>query len=158
MKRDGLKLLLALSLLLNLGVVGAVAYRAYQEGRMPDLLSRHSVAQTSLPDHLKLSGDQRRQWHELEAGFFDDLKADWRELGVHRERMIGEIFSQRPDRGRIESERMAIASLQARQQQRIIEQLLKERAILNPEQQAQLAALLKQQAPAASLEEQLHGK
>jgi Spy/CpxP family protein refolding chaperone len=155
--KTGTRLVLVLSLLLNLGVVSAVGWRAYQDGDLPPF-ARRVAEQGNLADYLRLNGDQRRQWDQLEAGFIQDLKAGWQQLGLHREQMIGEIFSDQPDRGRIEQERAAIASLQTQQQQRIIEQLLKEGAILSPDQRAQLARLLTQQSPAPSLEERLHGR
>ncbi len=157
MKRSGMQLVLVLSLLLNLGVIGAVGYRVVQHGQLAGVFGGNA-AKASLPDYLKLSAEQRRQWHELETEFLRELGADWQQIRPHRESMIREIFSDRPDRGRIEAERAVIAQLQARQQQRVIEQLLRERDILGPEQQRALAELLIRQVPAGTLEEQLHGK
>jgi Spy/CpxP family protein refolding chaperone len=157
MKRPGTQLVLVLSLLLNLGVIGAAGYRVVQHGQLPGVFGGNAT-EASLPDYLKLSAEQRRQWHELETGFLRELEADWQQIRPHRESMIREIFSDRPDRGRIEAERAVIAQLQARQQQRVIGQLLKERGILGPEQQRALAGLLIQQAPAGTFEERLHAK
>ncbi len=157
MSRSGMLFALILSLLLNIGVVGAVAKRAMQLGHFPPLFSTHT-REPSLPEYLKLTPEQHEKWHQMEAGFLQGLKADWQQIGIHREKMIQEIFAEQPDRTRIEAERAALAQLQAAQQQRIIEQLLKERTILTREQQATLAKLLTQQAPASTLEERLHGQ
>lgn len=157
MDRFGLKFALVLSVLLNLGVVGAVAYRAFQLGQWPAVF-RAGPAETDLPEYLELTAEQRRQWHELEAGFLGELRAEWREILIHRESMIREIFSEQPDRGRIEAERAAISQLQAAQQRRTIEQLLRERNVLDAEQRRQLADLLLRQAPASTFEERLHGR
>ncbi len=157
MDRFGLKFALILSVLLNVGVIGAVAYRALQLGQWPAVLPAGKV-ETGLPDYLALSAEQRRQWHELEAGFLGELKAEWQNIRNHRETMIREIFSDQPDRGRIETERAAIAQLQSEQQRRTIEQLLRERDVLDTEQRHKLAALLLRQAPASTFEERLHGK
>lgn len=157
MKRSGMQFVLLLSLLLNLGVIGAVGYRVVQHGRLPAVFSGDAT-QASLPDFLKLSPEQRRQWHALETGFLRELEADRRQLRDHRETMIREIFSDRPDRSRIEAERAAIAQLQTKQQQLVIEQLLKERDVLDPAQQRELAELLIRQAPANAAEARLHGK
>jgi Spy/CpxP family protein refolding chaperone len=156
MKQTVLKFALVLSLLLNAGVIGAVAYSAYQDGQWPSMPGAKS--ETSLPDYLGLNAEQRRRWHELEAEFLDALKKDWGGIRNHREAMIREIFSERPDRARIESERAAVTELQSAQQQRIIEQLLRERDLLDAEQRGKLADLLLRQAPASTFEEQLHGK
>lgn len=157
MSRSGLKFALILSLLLNLGVAGAVGYRAFQHGEWPAVF-RADRGGARLPDHLKLTAEQRRQWHEFEAGFLAELKAEWQNIKNHRETMIREIFSEQPDRGRIEAERAAIAQLQSAQQRRTIEQLLRERDVLDTEQRRKLADLLLRQAPAGTFEESLHAK
>jgi Spy/CpxP family protein refolding chaperone len=157
MKRPGMRFVLALSLLLNLGTIGAVAYRYAETGQFPGIFGGEAVGE-NLPDYLKLSPEQRRQWHALERGFLRELDADWQQIRAHRETMIGEIFSDRPDRSLIEARRAAIARLQARQQQAVIEQLLRERDILEPAQRRALAELLMRQAPADAAEARLHGK
>lgn len=155
MKRPALHFVLILSLALNLGVIGAVGYRTLQRGEL-SVVFGDAAKQPGLADVLKLSAEQRRRWHELEAGFLRDLDADWKQIRPHRENMIHEIFSGQPDRNRIEAERSLVAQLQAKQQQRVIEQLLKERAMLDPGQQRALVEILLQQAPAGGKEEQLH--
>ncbi|MBI3042562.1 MAG: periplasmic heavy metal sensor [Betaproteobacteria bacterium] len=157
MKHTSLKLALVLSLLLNLGVIGAVAYRAIQHGQLPDAF-RIGADKSNLAEMLKLDAGQRRQWEALEAGFLRELKSGWQPIRQHREALVREIFSEQPDRGRIEAERAAIAQLQSAQQQRIIEQLLRERDVLDGAQRRQLADLLLRQAPASTFEERLHGK
>ncbi len=156
MKHIGLKFALVLSLMLNLGVIGAVAYRAIQHGQWPGAFTWAEEA--NLADALKLDAAQRRKWEALEVGFLRELKSGWQPIRRHREAMIHEIFAEQPDRGRIEAERAAIAQLQSAQQQRIIEQLLREREVLDRAQRQRLAELLLRQAPASSFEERLHGK
>jgi Spy/CpxP family protein refolding chaperone len=114
--------------------------------------------EASLPDHLGLNAEQRRKWDQLETDFLRELKTGWQEIRSHREAMIREIFSEQPRRDRIEAERAAIAELQAAQQRRTIEQLLRERDVLDREQRRKLADLLLRQAPASTFEERLHGK
>lgn len=140
------------SLMLNAGVLGAVAYAKWPA------IFRSDRGTADLATYLALDAEQRRRWHELEAAFIRDLKSEWRQIQVHRERMIGEIFSREPDRSRIEAERAAIAQLQSTQQRRIIEQLLRERDVLDTEQRRKLAELLLRQAPAATFEERLHAQ
>ncbi len=138
--------LLVLSLLLNLGVLGAVGYHT--------LRAEHP----HLEDYLKLSESQRRQWHEMEHGFMRELNSAWGDIRAHRERMIRQIFSERPDAAVIEAERGAISRLQEQQQQRVIQQLMAERNMLDAGQRAALAELLLRQEPPGTLEERLHGK
>lgn len=157
MKRSRLQFALLLSLLLNLGVIGAAGYLVVKRGQHPFAVGG-AAAEASLPDYLKLSTDQRRQWRDLEIGFLKELAADWDQIRAHRETMIHEIFSDRPDRGRIEAERAAIARLQAAQQRRVIEQLLNERDIIDAGQRRALAELLLRQAPPGAMEGRLHGQ
>jgi Spy/CpxP family protein refolding chaperone len=157
MNGAALKSVLVLSLLLNLGVIGAVVYRASQNGEWPAIVRAEKGA-GNLPDYLELTADQRRKWREIETGFLGELKGEWQKIRDHRETMIREIFSGQPDRARIEAERSAIAELQSAQQRRIIEQLLRERDLLDAEQRRKLADLLLRQAPASTFEERLHGK
>jgi len=148
MRRSGLFYALMLSLLLNLGAVGAVGYRA---------LTQAGPAAGELADHLKLDARQRSRWSALEAPFVRELDAGWRDIAQHRERLIREVFSDRPDPARIEAERARIADLQAVQQQRVIAQFLRERDILDGRQRAALVELLLREEPAVTQERQLHG-
>lgn len=148
MKPKPLHLALALSLLINLGVLGAIAHRG--------AVSPSSSAGESLPRHLQLSAEQVQRWHESEAGFLRELGAGAEEIRLHRDRMIHAIFAEKPDPGLIAGERAAIARLQDRQQQLVIAQLLRERELLQPAQRERLAQLLLAQPVAASAIEQLH--
>lgn len=146
MKRYWLYVLLTLSILLNVGVLGAVGYNVL----------KHDAPH--LEDYLKLTEPQRRQWHEMERGFISELNAAWVDIRTHRERMIRFIFSPQPDVAAIEAERAAISRLQESQQRRLIDQLMAERGILDPSQRKALAELLISQEPAITMEERLHGK
>lgn len=147
MRRSALVYVLILSALLNVGVLGAAAYRTFAgAGESADLA-----------DRLELDDEQRRRWHALEEPFVRDLDAGWREIAGHRERLVREVFSERPDDARIEAERARIADLQVQQQRRVIVQFLRERDILTGEQRAELVDILLHQAPAAPLEQRLHG-
>lgn len=148
MKPNHLRIALALSFLINLGVLGAIAYRSAVSGAAP--------ASENLPRHLQLSAQQLHRWHESEAGFLRQLGAGADEIRAHRDRMIRAIFSEKPDQDLIDGERAAIARLQDRQQQLVIAQLLRERDLLQPDQRERLARLLLSQPVAASTIEQLH--
>ncbi len=156
MKRYWLQGVFVLSVVLNLGVLGAVGYDLLRTAHSPDPLHGGHL---DLADHLRLSVEQRRQWQAMEVDFMRGLDAAWVEIRERRERMVREIFSDRPDRGTIETERAAIARLQEQQQQRIIEQLMAERGVLDARQRQALAEILIQQEPAdKAMVERLHGK
>jgi Spy/CpxP family protein refolding chaperone len=143
-----LRIALVLSLLINLGVIGAVAYRAAAPSAPP--------SGETLPRHLQLSAEQLHRWHESEAGFLKQIGAGANEIRVHRDRMIHAIFADTPDQKLIDSERTAIARLQDEQQKLVIAQLLRERELLQPAQRERLAQLLLAQPVGPTTIEQLH--
>lgn len=144
-----LRIALTLSVLLNLGVIGAVAYRSLVPSAGP-------AAGESLPRHLQLNPEQQRRWHESEAVFLKQLGAGAEQIRSHRDRMIGAIFAETPDQARVDAERAAIARLQEEQQKLVIAQLLRERELLQPPQRERLARLLLAQPVGPSTIEQLH--
>ena len=155
MKRHWLYSLLVFSLLLNVGVLGAVGYQAWQSSEWP--WQHADDKHDHLAEYLNLSKEQRRQWGDKEEKFLQTMGADWEEVRIHRERMIRQIFSQQPDLAAIEADRAAISRIQEKQQRHVIEQLMEEQRILDATQREALAGLLIQQKPAGSLEERLHG-
>ena len=73
-------------------------------------------------------------------------------------RLIEAIFAEQVDRTVIDAEQAKIAELQNEQQRLLIDQLLQEREILEPQQRARLAQVLTQQSFGADSIEQLHRK
>lgn len=147
MRRSALFYSLVLSVLLNLGVVGAAGYQAL----------RRDAGVGDLAGHLKLDAQQRSRWQAIEESFVRELDAGWRDIAQHRERLVREVFSDRPDPALIEAERARIAELQALQQQRVIAQFLREREILSDGQRRILVDLLLREEHAVPRERQLHG-
>lgn len=145
MKPRLLRTLLAFSVLINVGVLGAAAYRALTADAFP-----------GLPRHLGLDAEQTHRWHDAERGFLGQLADGATAIQAHRDRMIRAIFADAPDLALIDTERAAIAALQDAQQKRVIEQLLKERALLDATQRERLARLLLAQPAGPSGFERLH--
>jgi hypothetical protein len=154
MSLRSLKLVLVLSLSLNAGVFGAVVYQAAKQGGLSPVFGAAAAAHAA--DYLKLSADQRERWRALEADFITRFKADARQIAVHRERLIREIFSESPAAERMEAERETIARLQTEQQRRVIAQLLREREMLDPAQREALADFLLLQAADVTPVERMH--
>lgn len=152
MKRYCMPVALVLSVLLNVGVIAAVAVRSTD-----GLFSGRNVQQghTFLAEYLQLDEEQLPLWRSNEHRFLTELNQSWTQITEHRERMIREIFSDRPEMTVIEAQRQAIAKLQAQQQHAVIGQMLKEREILTPEQRRTLADLLINHYPLGSLEQML---
>ena len=143
--------LLAASLALNLGMLGAVAWQQWRPQAAP--------APQHLTDILELSATQREQWATLEGPFLQDLDANWAQIRQHREALVQAIFTPTPDAVAIAREQTRIAELQNAQQQRVITQLLAEHALLDDAQRTRLRDLLLSHYSAEpTQEEQLHNK
>ena len=146
MKRYWVHLLLALSLLVNAGVLAGAWFQAWRAEGAAEL-AFFGMGHERVPDYLKLDRAQRERWHAMEQDFVTTLNDAGREIQAHRERLVREIFSAQSDAAVIERERAAIFALQQAQQRSVIAQLLKERDMLSPEQRAALADLLLKQDP-----------
>lgn len=155
MKPSTLRVALALSLMLNLGVLGAVAYRAAGQGGFAQMLGGAPTA-PSLPQQLALDPEQLRHWRKAEHAFLESLASGAVEIRARRDRLIREIFAPVPDATRIEAERAGIARLQDEQQRLVIGQLLREREMLDSGQRERLAQILLEQPAGASAFEELH--
>lgn len=141
MKGHVLKLLLAASLLVNAGVLAAVWLPGWGAGGAIER-ALFGMRHEQVPEHLGLDAAQRVRWHAMEADFVERLRDSGARIQAHRERMVREILSAQPDAAAIERERSAIFTLQQAQQRAVIDQLLKEREMLRPEQRTALAELL----------------
>jgi len=154
MNRPLWKWLLAISLSLNAGMLGAVIFTKLTT---PSTAPVTSTQHVSLPDHLQLNAEQRARWSQIEQVFLQDLSANWREIRVNREALVQLIFSAKPDRALIDNLQTRIASLQDTQQRRVIAQLLAERDLLDDRQRTLLMdLLLARYKQEATNEERLH--
>jgi Spy/CpxP family protein refolding chaperone len=141
MKSPVLKVLLAASLLVNIGVAAAVWFPGLKAGAAIER-AFFGMRHEQVPEHLALDPAQRERWHALEAGFVATLHDSGRLIQDHRVRLVRELMSAEPDAAAVERERAAIFSLQEAQQRAVIAQLLKEREMLRPGQRTALAELL----------------
>lgn len=144
MKRYWVYLLLAISLLVNVGVLAGAWFQAWRAQGATEL-AFFGMEHERVPDYLKLDQLQRERWHAMEQDFVKTLNDIGGEIELHRGRLVREIFSAQPDASVIEHERAAIFTLQQGQQRSVIEQLLKEREMLNAQQRLALADLLLKQ-------------
>ena len=152
MSHTTLRTALLLSLLLNFGILAAALWQKLQHDGLP----MPSGAPTELSRELQLSASQLQRWHDAEAPFLAYLRSANRTLDDHRNRLIEAIFAEPLDRALIDAEQAKIAELQNELQRLLIEQLLLEREILEPQQRAKLVRILTQQPVDAGAIEQLH--
>lgn len=144
MKRYWVSLLLAISLLVNVGVLAGAWFQAWRAEGATEL-AFFGMGHERVPAYLKLDGTQLERWHAMEQDFVKTLNDVSGEIQIHRERLVREIFSAQPDASVIERERAAIFTLQEAQQRSVVGQLLKEREMLNAQQRLALADLLLKQ-------------
>lgn len=154
MSNTTLRNALALSVLVNIGVLAGLGWQKLSHDGLP----MPSGAPTELSRELQLSASQLQRWHDAEAPFLAYLRASNASLGEHRNRLIEAIFAEQVDRAVIDAEQAKIAELQNEQQRLLIDQLLQEREILEPQQRARLAQVLTQQSFGTDSIEQLHRK
>lgn len=154
MSNTTLRNALVLSVLVNVGVLAGLGWQKLSRDGLP----MPSGAPTELSRELQLSASQLQRWHDAEAPFLAYLRASNASLGEHRNRLIEAIFAEQVDRAAIDAEQAKIAELQNEQQRLLIDQLLQEREILEPQQRARLAQVLTQQSFGADSIEQLHRK
>ncbi|MGP3792413.1 periplasmic heavy metal sensor [Pseudomonas sp. B392_1p] len=152
MSPSTLRSALAFSVLINLGVLAALGWQKLASDGLP----KPSGAQTTLSRELQLSPGQLQRWHDAEAPFLALLHASGADIQKHRDELIQAIFSGDVDRARIDRAQASIADLQNRQQQLVIEQLLRERDILDAQQREKLAQLLMQDPIGPSGFERMH--
>jgi Spy/CpxP family protein refolding chaperone len=144
MKRYWVHVLLALSLLVNVGVLAGAWFQAWRADGATEI-AFFGMGHERVPDYLKLDSAQRERWHVMEQEFVKVLNDSGSDIAIHRERLVRGIFSPQPDAALIERERAEIFALQEAQQRNVIAQLLKEREMLSPKQRAALADLLLKQ-------------
>ena len=154
MSNTTLRNALVLSVLVNVGVLAGLGWQKLSRDGLPMPFG----APTELSRELQLSASQLQRWHDAEAPFLAYLRASNASLGEHRNRLIEAIFAEQVDRTVIDAEQAKIAELQNEQQRLLIDQLLQEREILEPQQRARLAQVLTQQSFGADSIEQLHRK
>ncbi|WGK62177.1 periplasmic heavy metal sensor [Halopseudomonas sp. SMJS2] len=151
MKPSILRLLLGISVLFNLGVLAALGWQQLSHGLFND------TGEPLLARELELDEQQRQRWQQIEAPFLVELQQSAAAIQQQHDRLIHSIFARSLDVQRIRTEQQALASLQQQQQQRVIEQLLKEREILDERQRQRLVELLTQQTGTLEVE-RLHSQ
>lgn len=129
---------LALSLLLNLGVLGTLAWQKLATDGLP----MPSGAPTALSRELQLSAEQLGRWHDLRAPYLAHLRAAETALAEQHQRLLDALLGERADAQRIAGEQARLAELREARQQLLVEQLLAERELLDARQRDRLVGYL----------------
>lgn len=150
MSTSTLRTALLLSVLFNLGMLASLGWQRYTA------LPPSSAEDPLLVRELQLSDSQRQQWEAIEAPFMHQLNESAARIQHQRNRLIDTLFDPSLNPQLISDEQERLAALQNAQQQLVIDQLLRERDILDEQQRQHLAQLLIEQAGVASDVEVLH--
>lgn len=151
MNTSTLRLLLGVSVLFNLGVLAALGWQQLSPGLLND------APEPLLVRELQLNDQQRQRWQQIEAPFLLELQQSSQTIQQQHDRLINSIFASPLDTQRIHHEQQALAAQQQQKQQLVLEQLLREREILDEQQRQRLVQLLTRQAPTLEAE-RLHNQ
>lgn len=152
MKITTLRLALTLSVLFNLGVLGALGWQQFAN------LQRSQPGEPLLVRELQLDEQQRQHWLDFEAPFLHELNQSSLAIQQQRNQLIDSIFAEQLNHERINAAQAALAEQQNHQQRLVIDQLLREREILSTTQRQRLAQLLTQESSLSSHVEMLHNE
>lgn len=145
MSHSTLRGTLALSLLLNAGFIGTLVWQQATTDGLP----LPSGAPTELTRQLGLNADQLGRWHDSNVTYLAYLRAAEKAVEQSRDGLLKSILDASAEPQAVEAERVRFAELQQAQQQLAIDQLLREREILDAEQRRRFVTLLAQQPAAA---------
>ena len=140
--RSYLKTLVVLfSFVLNAVFLGAFAYHRFLSGHRDN----HVEAGETRPvlEQLDLSPDQREQFEAARDRFHDHLGELGQEIQAQQLELMDLLATEEPDREALDERRGGIAALQSQLQHAVLDHLLEESAILNPEQRDKLFRLLR---------------
>lgn len=152
MKITTLRLALTLSVLFNLGVLGALGWQQFAN------LQRSQPGEPLLVRELQLDEQQRQHWQDFEVPFLHELNQSSLVIQQQRNQLIDSIFAEQLNHERINAAQAALAEQQNHQQRLVIDQLLREREILSTTQRQRLAQLLTQESSLSSHVEMLHNE
>ncbi|MCW3147143.1 periplasmic heavy metal sensor [Stutzerimonas stutzeri] len=138
---------LALSLLVNCGVLGTLAWQKLQTDGLP----MPSGAPTELSRQLELSANQLGRWHDGQAPYLAQLHALDSEFDAQRGRLLEALLGEQVDPAQVAREQAKLSELREARQQLQIDQLLSERELLDARQRQKLVNFLARQNASAEL-------
>lgn len=143
MSRNGLKFLLAVSLLLNLSVMATAGY-TYLSSR--DLwTSPYGIKMARnrfLFEELSLTREQMKSMRQKAIPFRAEVDRQRDAIVVLRKELIGLLRSDAPDAGAVDATIARISTLQETLQRQITRHMLEQKALLSREQQKSFLDLI----------------
>jgi hypothetical protein len=147
MKLSWLWIALAVSLGINVGILGTLAVQGADKGKGAE----EKTAQPSLDDRtgpiadrLGLEGADREKFMQLQRGLMESAQGHREELDGMRREVRKELREDDPDRARMDRLIDDMAEVSAAQEREFVEMMMATREILNDEQQAMYLQFLAQ--------------
>lgn len=144
MRRNGLILILVISLAANVTALATIGYHYYQNTCVlqsgPCPLSSNNG---HLYESLGLSESQLSQVKPLARTFHGSLEEMTGEMSDKRDQLVDLLSQERVDHDRLESVRTQMAAIQGRIEREVISHLLSFKEVLTPEQQSRFFNLMR---------------
>ncbi|MCL4845287.1 MAG: periplasmic heavy metal sensor [Acidobacteria bacterium] len=144
MKNQVLRLLLFLSLAINLGVIATIAWTRYEAaaGGSTGVTSPSG----SLREHLDLTDEQVRAFEELHRDLETRVAAGRERVHERRQALFETLGGPSPDPAAIDAILGDISGVQAGIQRAVAESLLAQARLLSPDQRGRFVELLRDRA------------
>jgi len=135
-------LVVLFSFVLNAAFLGAFTYHRFFSDHRHD----HAEGREAKPflEQLGLTPDQREQFEAARDRFRERLGDLGQEIQAQQLQLMDLLDVEEPDRAALDNKRRAIAALQNQLQQAVLDHLLEEGAILDPDQRDKLFRLLRE--------------
>ena len=147
MKTSWLWILLAVSLGINVGILGTLAVQGSDKDKgSEEKSSTPSLDDRTGPiaDRLGLEGDDREKFVQLQRGLLESTQGHREEIENMRREVQTELREDEPDRARIDRLIADMSEISAAQEREYVETVIATREILDDEQQAMYQQFLAQ--------------
>ncbi len=135
--------LIALLLIINLSALATFGYHRFVAGKAETMPCCQS-GEEYLAQQLKLSSSQIEQMRAIIASFQERTSGISQQLFPKRMELVDQLKSTTPDSQRIHQLLQEIGALQTALQEQVIGTVLRQKAILTPEQEARFFELIGQ--------------
>lgn len=137
MKEKLIIFLLIFSLTVNVAALITMGFLWGKGERSRETVSRSMSESPRLGSRLSLDKRQWGKMHSMRESLMKEIKPVRDELESKREDLVNLLILEEPDRSAIDEKIVEIDALQSQIQRAVIDNLLREKGFLNPEQQKQ---------------------
>lgn len=143
MKRKIIIIVIALLLIINLSALTTIGYHRFFSKKADAMACRLS-GDDYLHQQLSLTRSQLDQMKAIRQSFLDESNPILIQLLSHRTELVDQLKAASPDSEQIRQMLHTIGALQTELQYQVIKSLLKQKTMLNPDQQEKFLAIISQ--------------